>query len=219
VLQERTFDRVGGHGPVGVDIRVMAATNRDLGRAVQEGRFRDDLFFRLNVIPITVPPLRERRPDIPLLAEYLVNKLAHDLDRPGTSLSAEALQALLQHDWPGNVRELQNALERAVVLSRGEALGPEDLALGGLAARSVSDYRARLAVATRDALAQALRDHGGDKRAVARALGIALSTLYEWLRKHDIGRRPGQGRQRAPSAGPGSNSAARVGWVGAGGAY
>jgi DNA-binding NtrC family response regulator len=87
---------------------------------------------------------------------------------PGASLSAEALQALLQHDWPGNVRELQNAPERTVVLSRGEAIGPDDLALGGLAARSVSD-RARLAVAPRDALAQALRDHGGDKRAVARA--------------------------------------------------
>ena len=127
VLQDHAFERVGGTGTIQVDVRVIAATNRDLGRAVQEGRFREDLFFRLNVIPITLPPLRERREDVPLLAEFFLKKLAEDLERPGVSLSPEAREALLHLDWPGNVRELHNVLERAVVLSSGDVIEPEDL--------------------------------------------------------------------------------------------
>ena len=166
----------------------MAATNRDLGRAVKEGRFREDLFFRLNVIPITLPPLRERREDVPLLAEFFLKKLAEDLERPGVSLSPEAREALLHLDWPGNVRELHNVLERAVVLSSGDVIEPEDLALPVPATPiAASDYQAQLHAAERDVLLQALRDHGGDKRAAARAMGIALSTFYERLKKHQIG--------------------------------
>jgi transcriptional regulator with PAS, ATPase and Fis domain len=193
VLEDHAFERVGGAATIQANIRVIAATNRDLGRAVQDGRFREDLFFRLNVIPITLPPLRERRSDITLLAESFLKKLGEDLGRPGVSLSPEAREALVHYDWPGNVRELHNLIERAAVLSVGDAIGLEDLALPASAPQAAaSDYHARLDSAEKDVLLQALRDHGGNKRAAARALGIALSTLYEWLRKHRIpsARRP-----------------------------
>jgi DNA-binding NtrC family response regulator len=188
VLQDHTFERVGGGVTVHVDIRVIAATNRNLEVAVKEGRFREDLFFRLAVIPITLPPLRARREDVPLLAEFFLKRLGEDLKRPGVSLSEDARQALLRHDWPGNARELHNLLERAVVLSGGDIIGPEDLALPAPAtAAGVSAYQARVDAAEKEVLLQALRDYDGDKRGVARAMGIALSTLYERLKRHQIG--------------------------------
>ena len=187
VLQDHRFERVGGSATIHVDIRVIAATNRDLGVAVRDGRFREDLFFRLAVIPITLPPLRDRREDVPLLAEFFLKRLGEELKRPGVSLAEEAHQVLLHHDWPGNARELHNLLERAVVLSGGDVIRPEDLGLTVRAASTVPDYQARLDAAEKGVLLQALRDHGGDKRRVARALGIALSTLYERLKKHQIG--------------------------------
>jgi DNA-binding NtrC family response regulator len=190
VLQDHAFERVGGRGTIHVDIRILAATNRDLGRAVKEGRFREDLFFRLNVIPITLPALRERPEDVLLLAEFFLKKHCEELNRPGLSLSAEAREALRQHDWPGNVRELHNLLERAVVLSSGQVIGPEDLALPEPAAppsAAPSSYQSRLDAAEREVLLQALRDHGGDKRLAARAMGIAVSTFYARLNRHRIG--------------------------------
>jgi DNA-binding NtrC family response regulator len=187
-LQDHSFERVGGTATLQVDIRVMAATNRDLDRAVAEGRFREDLFFRLNVIPITLPPLRDRPEDIPLLAEFFLRKHREALNRPGVSLSLEAHEALRQYDWPGNVRELQNVLERAVVLSHGDVIGPEELVPRSPAAvPPTSAYQARLDAAEREVLLQALRDHGGDKRQAARAMGVALSTLYARLKRHQIG--------------------------------
>src|SRR5262249_16519640 len=129
VLQDHTFERVGGTHTLQVDIRVIAATNRDLPRAVAAGTFREDLFFRLHVIPLTLPPLRERRGDIPRLAELFVQKHSLKLKRLGMRLAPEALESLRLYDWPGNVRELENVIERAVVLSSGALIQPEDLAL------------------------------------------------------------------------------------------
>src|SRR5205823_7833194 len=127
VLQEREFDRVGGTKPIKVDIRLIAATNRNLEEALKSGLFRQDLFYRLNVVSVTMPALRDRREDIPLLATYFVQKYSRIANRPVTGISPEAHSLLRHYDWPGNVRELENALERAVVLGSSEHIRPEDL--------------------------------------------------------------------------------------------
>lgn len=127
VLQEGTFERVGGNATVRVDVRVIAATNQDLERAVAEKRFREDLFYRLNVVRVRLPPLRERPGDIPLLADYFLRRGAQKFGRPPGLLSAEALALLERHSWPGNVRELENALQHALVVAKGETILPADL--------------------------------------------------------------------------------------------
>src|SRR5439155_9684820 len=120
VLQEREFERVGGNQPISIDVRVLTATNKDLNAAVAEGTFRKDLFYRLNVFPIQMPGLRERRDDIPLLAEYLIDRFAKRVGKRITKISKKALDLLQAYHWPGNIRELQNVIERAVILSDGE---------------------------------------------------------------------------------------------------
>ena len=127
VLQERTFERVGGSRQIKVDIRVIAATNKDLEKEVREGRFREDLYYRLNVIPIKLPPLRERLEDIPLLVEHFLARFKDRKKQPVKGITKEALEYLMKHDWPGNVRELENVIERMVILSNGEYLTVEDL--------------------------------------------------------------------------------------------
>ena len=129
VLQEREFDRVGGTQPIKVDVRVIAATNQDLKEAIREGRFRKDLFFRLNVVSVMIPPLRERREDIPALAKFFVGRYAKEMKRPPLAIHPKAVEALRQYDWPGNVRELANVIERAVVLASGDAISADDLTL------------------------------------------------------------------------------------------
>ena len=126
VLQEREFQRVGGTRDVRVDVRVVAATNRDLREAMRTGRFREDLYYRLNVVALTIPPLRERKDDIPALAARFLRRYAREVNRPPCRLSDEAVRALTAYDWPGNVRELQNAIERAVVLAKAAVLAPRD---------------------------------------------------------------------------------------------
>ena len=125
VLQEREFERVGGSRTLKVDIRVIAATNRDLETAIKQGAFRQDLYYRLNVVTLTLPPLRERQADIPLLASYFVARYAAKCKRPARGLSPAARAALCAYDWPGNVRELENAIERAVVLGSDELIQPK----------------------------------------------------------------------------------------------
>jgi DNA-binding NtrC family response regulator len=128
-LENREFDRVGGTRPIKVSVRMIAATNRDLQQAVKAGTFRADLFFRLNVVPLTLPPLRERVEEIPQLAEHFLKKFCLDAKKPMMQISSQAMAVLTAYSWPGNVRELQNAIERAVVLKTGEVITPEDLAL------------------------------------------------------------------------------------------
>jgi transcriptional regulator with GAF, ATPase, and Fis domain len=139
VLQEHAFERVGGTRTIEVDIRVVAATNQDLRRRVAEKRFREDLFFRLSVVPITVPPLRDRREDIPLLVESFLDRFRRELARPGLTIAPEALEAMAGYDWPGNVRELENCIERAAIVSDDAVIRTKDLTMTG---RTVPDRSA-----------------------------------------------------------------------------
>jgi DNA-binding NtrC family response regulator len=190
VLQEHAFERVGGTATIEVDIRVIAATNRDLPQAVKAGTFREDLFFRLNVIPITLPPLRERKEDIPLLVELFVQKYRLEVKKPGMRFTPAALEVLGEYEWPGNIRELENVIERAVVLSTGEEIQPEDLAVPTFGVfvptAGASHYQRRLEGTEKELLLQALKEHNGDKQATARVLGIARSTLYAKLKKYQL---------------------------------
>ena len=185
VLQERCFYRVGGSEEVRVDVRVIAATNRDLRQAVQEGKFRDDLYYRLNVIEISLPPLRERLEDIPLLAAHFVERLAHELGKDVAEISAGALKMLLDYDWPGNVRELENALERAIVTARTRVLAEEDF---GFLSRKMEPVNGTLQELERQAIAAAIWRTRGNIKEAAAALGIDRSTLYEKIKKYEIPR-------------------------------
>jgi len=192
VLEEGEIERLGGRS-AHVDIRLVAATNRDLPQAVREGRFRDDLYYRLNVIAIRVPPLRERREDIPLLATHFVRLCAQKNRRSVSGLTRDALTLLQGHDWPGNVRELENAIERAVVLGKGEMVDATDLPAE---VRGVprGDGTMAFQLGTpleeieRQVIRETLRHSNGDKRLAAQLLGIATRTIYrrlEELREDD----------------------------------
>jgi DNA-binding NtrC family response regulator len=151
ILQEREFERIGSNIPIKVDIRVIAATNRELAEEVEAGNFREDLYYRLNVIHIEMPPLRDRMEDIPQLVEHFLAKYRWKPDAIPTSISEEAVARLMEHDWPGNVRELENAIERAVVLSRGLTIMPEHLPLNETpVVAGGSRGRARKSAATSD---------------------------------------------------------------------
>ena len=176
-LQEREFDRVGGVRPICVDVRIVAATNRDLDVAVKEGRFREDLFHRLNVVPITLPPLRERREDIPALARHFLQRFANEVKKNLSEISEEALGKLSAYDWPGNVRELGNVIERAVVLGQGQEIAPHDLPSRIVAVQSEpqSDsvsYREAMDAYRRQLVVRALGQTQGNRAAAARALGL-----------------------------------------------
>jgi Nif-specific regulatory protein len=184
VLQDHTFERVGGTHPIQVDIRIIAATNQDLAASVQSGRFRKDLFFRLNVVSIRVPPLRERREDIPALAGFFMERYCREMKRAPMAIEPEAMGVLRQYDWPGNVRELENVIERAVVLTPGKTIGPKDL-LQGIASSATYSPDALLdlpflesAAAHKRALIQhAIAKAGGSKSKAAQALKLQPSYL------------------------------------------
>jgi len=127
LLQEKSVERLGGRRPINVDVRILAATNRDLETALQKGRFRDDLYYRLNVVTLNLPPLRERVDDVPMLADYFLRRMAGELGLPNPGIAPEAMALLARHDWPGNVRELANVLEKGLIFSRGRPISPEDL--------------------------------------------------------------------------------------------
>jgi DNA-binding NtrC family response regulator len=191
VLQERCFYRVGGTEEVRVDARVIAATNKDLGQLVKEERFRDDLYYRLNVIEIRIPPLRERREDIPLLAEHFLERIAHELNKEVAGLVQGALKVLMDYDWPGNVRELENAIERAIVTCRNGMLQESDFAalertMPGSERWRVPDLP--LAELERQAIVAALERKSGNVKEAAAALGIDRSTLYDKLKRYEIPR-------------------------------
>jgi DNA-binding NtrC family response regulator len=189
VLQERRFYRVGGTEEVAVDVRVIAATNSNLAEEVQQGRFRDDLYYRLNVIEIRLPPLRERREDIPLLAEHFVQQISSELGRDISGLSAAALKVLIAYDWPGNVRELENVIERAIVTCRNGTLDEPDFSWLPVQSGPAQNWEVpdvSLDELERRAIIAALeRKHGNVKEASA-ALGIDRSTLYDKLKRYTI---------------------------------
>jgi len=188
-LQSREVRPVGGSDAVPVDIRVIAATNRDLAAMVDEGRFRLDLYYRLNVVRIDVPPLRERMEDVPLLAAHFLAKHRRD-GGPDVELDPSALDRLVRYPWPGNVRELENAVESALALARGARLRASDLQLGPVApaepAAAPADLPLDLAAYERCALERALAECGGDATEAARRLGIGRSTFYRKLARHAL---------------------------------
>ena len=195
LVQEKQFERVGGVQTITVDVRVVAATNHDLKEAVARREFREDLFFRLSVFPVEIPPLRRRRGDVLLLADAFLERYAAELGRKGLRLSEEAKRALLDHSWPGNVRELQNSLERAVILCDGTEIRPDHLRLagpedGGPTLADVLDLSGPLADVSRraalraeeEAIQIALREAKGDRSAAAERLKVSVSTLNRRLR-------------------------------------
>jgi transcriptional regulator with PAS, ATPase and Fis domain len=184
VLQEREFQRLGGVRLQKADVRVIAASNRDLKRAVDCGDFREDLYYRLQVFDIRIAPLRERRADILELSEAFVQEIARSFGRPPAGLTHDAREALLAHDWPGNVRELRNALERAAILCEGGLISADHLALQRMprAAAAQND----LNVVERETIERVMRDTGGNKAKAARHLGLSRTQLYVRLRKYDL---------------------------------
>ena len=178
VLQEREFLRLGGTRPVRVNVRVIAATNRNLDDAVSDGEFRADLYYRLNVFDIHIPPLRERRDDIPVLAAGFLREFAD----PPPELTPQAMEALCGHDWPGNVRELRNVLERALIMGNGPVIDVEDLCLRARKAVPLSSIT-DLGILEKAAIERAMRDADGNKVRAAKRLGISRMQLYTRLRK------------------------------------
>jgi len=191
VLQERAFERVGGTRPLEVDIRLIAATNKDLEEAVGEGTFRRDLYYRLNVVSLVMPPLRERREDIPLLASYFAARYAEKCKRRVRGISREARARLLSYDWPGNVRELENAIERAVVLGAADVVMTEDLPEALLEReppRGVSPvkYYEAIKEAKKQIILNALDQAGGNHVETAGLLGVHPNNLHRLMRNLNL---------------------------------
>ena len=204
-LQEREFERVGGNQTIKVDVRIVAATNRDLQALVREGKFREDLFYRLNVVSIEMPPLRARPTDIPLLAMHFLRKYAAENEKPVRGFSAEALERLVRYGWPGNVRELENAIERAVVVCRGEEVGTDDLAPTivpaepGGKGQLPSVPGSTLAELEKFAILKTLEHTGGSTSKAAEMLGISPRKIQYRLREYSGAPGPRTGRARAGS--------------------
>jgi transcriptional regulator with PAS, ATPase and Fis domain len=196
-IEEKMIDRIGGRAPVSVDVRVVAATNKDLKSAVDNGQFRGDLFFRLAVFPIEIPPLRDRGDDVTLLARHFAAEIGRELRGREAQLSDEAIAALKPHRWPGNVRELENAIERACILSDTMTLEPADLGLNATAepdaladvdlSGTLSDVAHRvLRVVERRKIQSALEANAGNKSKTAEDLGVSYKTLLNKLKEYTL---------------------------------
>ena len=213
LLAEKKVERLGGREPIPVDVRILAATNRDLERAVSLGRFREDLYYRLKVVTITLPPLAERREDVPLLAEYFLARFAREMDMQNPGLTAEGKEFLAAQPWPGNVRELANTLQKALIFSRGCALGqaelgqvlgrpareaaagtpdPEALPFRDLVRATLADhagenaFEALMDLAGRTVIREALEATGGNRSRAARLLGLSRPTLLAKIEKYGL---------------------------------
>ncbi|HWL52662.1 MAG TPA: sigma-54 dependent transcriptional regulator [Chthoniobacteraceae bacterium] len=189
--EERSFERVGGNTPIKVDVRLVAATNRQLEKMVAEGTFREDLYYRLNVVKITLPPLRERMEDVPLLFNAFLKQFAKENGKPFRELTAEAANALLSYDWPGNIRELRTAIEHGVVMATGSRIGVRDLPallrkdrenVPGESARGIRLHHLNLQETEHRLMMRALEESRGNKTEAARRLGISRRTLHRRLK-------------------------------------
>ena len=210
VLQEREFQRVGGTRTLKADIRVVAATNRDLRKAVQSGDFREDLLYRLEVFDIPIPPLRERRADIVPLTDALLKDISLAFQRPAPSLTRDAREALLRHDWPGNVRELRNALERAAILADGGLIQADHLVLHGGGGRPGSDPTTHLNTMERETIVQVLRETRWNKSKAAARLGLSRMQLYGRMRKYRCGWSDGRPIRTVRRSSPAADAPASV---------
>jgi len=188
VIQEREFTRVGATQVIRIDVRILAATSRNLPDEIREGRFREDLFYRLCVVPIILPPLRQRKEDIPLLAEHFLCKHRGRRGNGIRGFSREALDILVRHDWPGNVRELENAIERAIILARGDLITPADLLYYGplLKQETVVKNLTPLAEVEKEHIIRALKQHAGNRSAAAKTLGIDRKTLWRKIQVYGL---------------------------------
>ncbi len=191
VLEERAFERVGGAKTLQVDVRLVAATNKDLKKLVSEGKFRDDLFYRLSVVTIDLPPLRERRDDIPLLVKAFLEEFGRENSKQVREVTPEALNVLLAYDWPGNVRELRNAIEQMVVLARAERLTVRDMPAvirGSADLTKINVVRAGMTVeeAERQLIVQALKETNGNRTKAAQKIGISRRTLHRKLKEFGL---------------------------------
>jgi len=191
VLQEKEFTRVGGTKPIKVDVRIIAATNRDLKKAVDEGKFRDDLYYRLNVISIQIPPLRERKEDIPLLVHRFIEKFNIELGKRVEKISEEALKTLMKYDWPGNVRELENVIERAMVITKGTLIKPEDIQISAEPSKEVrvEGEDKSLRAVERAHIQRVLEENDWNIQRSAQILGIDRVTLYKKIKKYGLKRK------------------------------
>jgi two-component system, NtrC family, response regulator AtoC len=206
VLQERKIERVGSSLPIKVDIRIICATNKDLQRQVEQQRFRDDLFYRLNVINIHMPPLRDRKEDIPALVEHFLAKHRYSATAQPAAISEEALKRLMEYEWPGNVRELENVVERAVVLSRGQIITSRELPFGDHEAGEHEEeggdevsveksfFKKSVAQFEKDLIMKALRDANGNRSKAAEMLGIYRRLLYAKIKEYGLEGYPPKGR-------------------------
>ena len=190
-LQEREFERVGGTQPIPVDVRVIAATNRDLSSAIKAGRFREDLYYRLNVIPLQLPALRERKEDVPVLAQFFLRRFAGETKKNFSGIGKEAEEWLLAYDWPGNVRELANVIERAFVLGQGPEVTAHDLSPrteSPLTSRSTDElsYRHAIDTARAEVIRRALSSTQGNRAAAARVLGLHKTHLLNLMKSLQI---------------------------------
>jgi two-component system nitrogen regulation response regulator NtrX len=196
ILEEQRFERVGGSRPIQVDVRIVAATNKNLEEEIARGAFREDLYHRINVIPLHVPPLRERREDIPLLSQYFLQEVARENQAPAKTLTPQALERLVDQPWPGNVRELKNFIWRVFLLSPHPVIDVQDLPLdragsspseGNLGALyALADFREARAGFEREYLQRKLKEHGGSVSATAEAIGLERTHLYRKLRSLDL---------------------------------
>jgi len=199
VLQERRFRRVGGLEELQADIRVIAATNQDLARAISEGRFREDLYYRINVIPIALPPLRDRREDIPLIAEHFLAKYSEQMEKEISGITHETMKLLVQYDWPGNIRELENVMERAVALEHSPAILPESLPAGirGETPRAATspveglpdagfDLEAHVKEIEMNYISEALKRAGGVQVKAAELLGMSFRSFRYYVKKYNL---------------------------------
>jgi two-component system response regulator AtoC len=207
VLQERKIERIGSSLPIKVDIRIIVATNKDLQKQVEQSKFRDDLYYRLNVINIHMPPLRDRKEDIPSLVEHFLAKHRYSATAQPAAISEEAIRRLMEYNWPGNVRELENVIERAVVLSRGQIITSRELPFGdhdavegeegegeGDAKGDSSFFKKSVAQFEKDLIMKALRDANGNRSKAAEMLGIYRRLLYAKIKEYGLEGYPPKGR-------------------------
>jgi two-component system NtrC family response regulator len=185
-LQEQTIERVGGRQSIQINTRVVAATNADLKKTMQAGTFREDLFYRLAVVQMVLPPLRDRDNDVRLLAQFFLTRFAAQVNKPNLAFDQDAIRALNKHLWPGNVRELENCVRRAVIMSEGKRVTAKDLELNAAGQSNAVTLKEAREEVERKMLQQALKKHGGKIAPAAAELGLSRPTIYELMEKLGI---------------------------------
>jgi len=184
-LQEREIERVGGRQPIKLDVRILAATNKDLRKEIEQGNFREDLYYRLSEVSVMLPPLRERGDDIILLATFFLNQFSQENNKAIRGFSKEAIRAMQEYSWPGNVRELENKVKRAVIITQEKMVSLKDLDIGTEPQRIVTLQEARERI-EKDILMHALRRNKGNITQAAREVGVSRPTLHELLKRYSI---------------------------------